>query len=232
MITSAVRTASAGVEERAYLSLGASSVAIYEMVAKHVALVDAEKGGSGKLVDVGCGTGNLWPFVKDHVQHYTGADVVRYPDFPPHLDFQFVNLDTGKMDLADASVDIVVAVETIEHLENPRAFMRELTRVACPGGTILVTTPNQLSLLSLTTLVVKGQYSSFQTSDYPAHITPLLEIDLERIANECGLWCRGFVHSGSGRIAFTDRHYPSWLSRLAPRLLSDNFMLIARKPPV
>src|SRR2546426_719773 len=83
--------------------------------------------------------------------------------------------------------DGVTAVEVIEHLEDPRAFMRELVRVACPGGWICITTPNQLSVLSLATLVVKQRFSAFQDVHYPTHLTALLEVDLNRIAGECGL---------------------------------------------
>jgi 2-polyprenyl-3-methyl-5-hydroxy-6-metoxy-1,4-benzoquinol methylase len=36
--------------------------------------------------------------------------------------------------LADAVADLVVCVETIEHLGNPRALTLELTRLAKPGG--------------------------------------------------------------------------------------------------
>ena len=57
--------------------------------------------------------------------------------------------------LPDGWADVVTALEVIEHLENPRAFCRELARVAKPGGWVVVTTPNQLSLLSLLSLVVK-----------------------------------------------------------------------------
>ena len=53
-------------------------------------------------------------------------------------------------------------METIEHLENPRAFVRKLVRLAKPGGWVVVTTPNQRSLLSLLTLMTKGKFSHFQ----------------------------------------------------------------------
>jgi 2-polyprenyl-3-methyl-5-hydroxy-6-metoxy-1,4-benzoquinol methylase len=50
--------------------------------------------------------------------------------------------------VADDYADVVASVETIEHLENPRAFMRQLARVVKPGGVVIVSTPNQLSLLT------------------------------------------------------------------------------------
>jgi SAM-dependent methyltransferase len=46
--------------------------------------------------------------------------------------------------LADDSVDVVVTFETIEHIENYRAFVTEIRRVLRPGGIALVSTPNDL----------------------------------------------------------------------------------------
>ena len=124
--------------------------------------------------------------------------------------------------------DVVAAVEVVEHLENPRAFCRELARIAKPGGWIVVTTPNQLSLLSLLTLVVKQRFSAFQDASYPAHITALLEADLRRIAAECGLEAVEVRYTGQGRIPGTGAHYPAAVSAAFPRLLSDNVVLIGR----
>ncbi len=132
--------------------------------------------------------------------------------------------------MIDATADVVAAVETIEHLENPRAFVRELVRLTRPGGWVVVTTPNQLSLLSKMTLVLKNQFNAFQDSSYPAHLTALVEIDLRRIAAECGLTDIAVAYSESGRIAGTAWHYPCLLSRCYPRGFSDNVLVIGRKP--
>jgi SAM-dependent methyltransferase len=176
----------------------------------------------------------LWPFVHDRFHRYIGADVVRYEGMPTEAEFKHVDLDSGRVGLPNDSADVVVAVETIEHLENPRAFMRELVRLAKPSGWIIVTTPNQLSLLSKVTLLIKNQFNAFQEAPglYPAHLTALLESDLVRIATECGLTDVDTAFSHVGRMPLGHFHYPSWMSRRFPRLLSDNVLLIARKAGV
>jgi 2-polyprenyl-3-methyl-5-hydroxy-6-metoxy-1,4-benzoquinol methylase len=106
--------------------------------------------------------------------------------------------------------------------------MRQLARVAKPGGVVIVTTPNQLSLLSKMTLVIKNQFNAFQEAPgLPAHLTALLEIDLLRIASECGLSGPTIHYTNSGRIPFTPLNWPRWL-RGKP--FSDNVILMARKP--
>jgi 2-polyprenyl-3-methyl-5-hydroxy-6-metoxy-1,4-benzoquinol methylase len=120
-------------------------------------------------------------------------------------------------------------VEVIEHLENPRAFVRELARIVRPGGWVVVTTPNQLSALSLLTLAVKGRFSAFQDASYPAHRTALLEIDLRRILAECGLGDLAVTYTALGRLPLSAWHYPEAVARLAPRWLSDNIVIAGRR---
>ena len=220
---------SSGAENRARLSCGTSDQAIYRAVA---GVLGGRHPGGGVLLDVGCGRGELYPFVKDRFAAYAGADVVKYEGFPAGAEFCRIDLDAGRVPLPDAYADVVAAVETIEHLENPRAFARELTRLAKPGGWVVVTTPNQLSLLSKLTLLMKSQFNAFQEGPglYPAHITALLEIDLRRIARECGLADVAVAYSDVGRIPWSRGHWPRWLSRVFPRNLSDNVLLVGRKP--
>jgi 2-polyprenyl-3-methyl-5-hydroxy-6-metoxy-1,4-benzoquinol methylase len=215
------------VESRARQSLGISDAAIYAMVAG--ALKGRHRAG-GTVVDAGCGVGQLWQFIREHFNHYVGIDVVRYEEFPDDAEFHIVDLNWEHLPLPDSSADVVASVETIEHLENPRFFARELARVAKPGGWILITTPNQLSFLSLLTLIFKRRFNAFQDIHYPAHLTPLLEVDLRRIAAECRLQDVSISYSHAGRIPFTPWHYPGFLARIFPAALSDNLVLVAKKP--
>jgi SAM-dependent methyltransferase len=212
---------------RALASQGGSSPAVYKMVASAL----AEHGiAGGVLADIGCGKGGLWHYVKPYCQRYLGVDVIQYAGFPSEVEFVTHNLDEGKLPLGDNSVDLVISVETIEHVENPRAFMRELVRVAKPGGTVIVTTPNQLRILSKLTLLLKNEFNAFQEAPglYPAHITALLEIDLIRITKECGLKQTIINYSNQGRIPFSSKSWQSFLA-LKGRLFSDNLICIGKK---
>jgi len=215
------------VVDRALRSGGVSLDAVYRLV---VAALAGRHPGGGLLLDLGCGTGNLWGYVRGLFDCYLGADAVRHEGFPADLPFCPVDLDAQRVPLADGEADVVAAVETIEHLENPRACFRELVRLTRRGGWVVVTTPNQLSLLSKLTLVLKNQFNAFQDSCYPAHLTALLETDLRRMAAENRLADVRVLYSGRGRVPGTGWHYPRLVSRLGPRALSDNVLLIGRKP--
>jgi 2-polyprenyl-3-methyl-5-hydroxy-6-metoxy-1,4-benzoquinol methylase len=220
-----IDASAAALDLRARKSLGSSEHAIYRAVAGAL----GRRGASGVLADIGCGGGHLWRELGPMFSRCIGVDAVHYPGLPAEVEFQQADLDRVPLPLPDASADVVTAVETIEHLENPRAFCRELHRIARPGGWIVITTPNQLSLLSILTLIVKQRFSAFQDSAYPAHRTALLEIDLRRIASECGLTDLEIRYTASGRVPLSAAHYPQSVTRIFPRALSDNVVLIGRR---
>jgi SAM-dependent methyltransferase len=214
-------------ERRARPTRGSSSDAVYAMV---VAAVRSLRIGGGCLVDVGCGRGALWPLLRGDFASYWGLDAIRYDEFPADGSFSQADLDGPIWPLEDGVADVVVALETIEHLENPWAFMRGLARIAKPGASVIVTTPNQLSGLSLLSLLANQRFAAFTDAQYPVHKTALLEIDLRRQAAAGGLIDVAVVYTGSGRIPKMTWHFPRAVSRLLPRLCSDNLVLVARKP--
>jgi 2-polyprenyl-3-methyl-5-hydroxy-6-metoxy-1,4-benzoquinol methylase len=221
-----VTAGSATLDVRARLSRGSSGAAIHAMVE---ALVAQRHAGGGVLVDVGCGTGALCTRLGARFERCVGVDAVRYDGLPETLEFVAHDLDSAGIPLGDGIGTVVAAVETIEHLENPWAFVRELARLTAPGGWVVVTTPNQLSVLSKLTLVLKNSFNAFQDSSYPAHRTALLELDLRRVVAEAGLDEAEVRYSGEGRWPLSGRHYPRWFAQRWPRGCSDNVAIAARK---
>jgi 2-polyprenyl-3-methyl-5-hydroxy-6-metoxy-1,4-benzoquinol methylase len=216
-----------GLEVRARQSLGASSDAIHRMVA---GALDRHDIRGSRVLDVGCGHGSLRAVLQHRFVEYRGLDAVLYSGFPNQAEFTHVDLDRESWPVASGGGDLVVAVETIEHLENPWAFVRQLAALAAPGGWVIVTTPNQLSMLSLLTLILKRRFSAFQDAQYPAHRTALLESDLRRITRASGLDVVEVSYSLRGRVPWTGWHYPAAAARRWPHRLSDNLMIVARKP--
>jgi 2-polyprenyl-3-methyl-5-hydroxy-6-metoxy-1,4-benzoquinol methylase len=217
-------------EARANLSRGISNEDIYRMVQRAVNQRRSQRGGA--IIDVGCGAGGLWQFLSKEFSTYIGVDAVKYDGFPEGGQFWKAEFNTEPINLPDGSADVVACVETIEHVENPRALARELVRLAKPGGWVIVTTPNQLAFSSLACLLLKRNFQHFQEGGeggYPTHISALLEIDLIRIARENSLTDIAIDYTNHGRIPFTGMNWPA-IWPFHGRRFSDNIMVVARKP--
>ena len=61
----------------------------------------------------------------------------------------FVQGDAQNLPFADQSFDLVVSCETIEHVPDVEAALREFWRIARHGGRLLLTTPNYVNLMGL-----------------------------------------------------------------------------------
>ena len=121
-------------QERARLSEGQSVHAVHRMIA---GAMKARRLSNVVLADVGCGRGDLRAFVGARCSRYIGVDAVRYEGFPHGAEFVSADLnDPDTLALPGGQADVVASLETIEHLENPRAFMRLLNRLTRPGGWI------------------------------------------------------------------------------------------------
>jgi SAM-dependent methyltransferase len=97
-----------------------------------------------RVLDAGCGTGvETGPYAarlgvvgidyqREHLAWASGA----WPGA------RFALADLARLPLPDASFDLVVLNQVIEHVLDPAAVVRELARVVAPGGRLLVSTPN------------------------------------------------------------------------------------------
>jgi 2-polyprenyl-3-methyl-5-hydroxy-6-metoxy-1,4-benzoquinol methylase len=138
------------------------------------------------------------------------------------------------VDMAGSMFDVIVAAEVIEHLENPRAVAREWLRLLRPGGTLVMSTPNNESWRSLLALTFKGHYAFFGPESYPAHITALLRKDIERILTEAGFDSLRFVYTDRGwvpKVKGLQWHTVS-MGLLVGLRYSDNLVAIAHKRSV
>jgi ubiquinone/menaquinone biosynthesis C-methylase UbiE len=61
---------------------------------------------------------------------------------------ELVRANLERLPFADREFDLVLCVQVIEHLLDPSAGIRELARVLCPGGTLILTTDNTWALMT------------------------------------------------------------------------------------
>ena len=216
--------------EAAIASKGTSADVIHAMVLR---LVEAE-GLGGELLEFGAGTGALIRTLvrRGRFTRITGADILGRPEgLDPAISWIGMDLN-DPLPLPGASFDTILSTEVIEHLENPRAVFREWFRLLRPGGTLVMTTPNQESVRSLCALLAGGHFASFLGMSYPAHITALLRLDITRICRETGFADPRFAYTDHGGLP--KRPNTSWQSlsfnRLRGRLFSDNIGAVVRRP--
>ena len=86
-----------------------------------------------RVLDVGCGLKPYYPYFAELSSQYVGVDVVENP-----LADLLGAVETLPVD--DASFDLVLCTQVLEHADDPGQAVRELYRVVAPGGRILAST--------------------------------------------------------------------------------------------
>jgi SAM-dependent methyltransferase len=162
----------------------------------------------------------------------TGVDI-RPPAATAAIRYEQADLDLFRLDAADGSFDLALAVEVIEHIENPGLFLAEMARLLRPGGLALFTTPNLHSAQAKLLFALGDRLKQFDAKGDPTHITPIALFPFTRLLNRHGLtvlesW--GFPLDGSSP---TSRPVMRWAARLVRPLLrrsvqGDNLCLLVQ----
>ncbi len=119
-----------------------------------------------RILEVACGRGGFLKELAKSGARVTGCDfsasalrVARgkqrenVADLPEEI--SLTQGDAQNLPFASDSFDVVVSCETIEHLPDAHAAMRELYRVTRTGGKLLLTTPNYANFTGLYDLYLK-----------------------------------------------------------------------------
>lgn len=131
------------------------------------------------VLNLGCGCGGLSEVLKYKNNKVTSVDIENnykgtiIRDLNKDFDF-------------DKRFDTIYAVELIEHLENPRHFIRESKKILKQNGKIIITTPIVDNFKQRLYFLLKGFIYGFRLNDYKisGHITPITNYDFDRIAKE------------------------------------------------
>ena len=93
----------------------------------------SQAGPPVRVLDVGCGVKPYYPFFAGVASEYVGVDVVENPAAE-------LLGPVEALPVADASFDVVLCTQVLEHCDDPAQAVRELRRVTAPGGRVLAST--------------------------------------------------------------------------------------------
>jgi len=111
-----------------------------------------------RLIEIGCGRGGFsaWLARQGPAEvvaiDFSPAAVEKGAAFGREAGLANLRFEVGDIQAiahADASFDVAVSCETVEHVPDPARAVRELARVLRPGGRLLLTTPNYFGLMGL-----------------------------------------------------------------------------------
>ncbi|MGO4221018.1 class I SAM-dependent methyltransferase [Lysobacter sp. TAF61] len=145
-----------------------------------------------RILDVGAGSGALSLRLNDAGYQMTATDLLRETFRPADIPFVQADLNEAFAVRLPGPFDAIVALEIIEHLENPRHLLRQLRGLLPKGGQLVLSTPNIANPVSQSLFLRRGQHQWFTDSDYreQGHITPLSPWTLSQALHESGFALR------------------------------------------
>ena len=113
---------------------------MYENMVKEIS-----KSKSGKILDVGCGNGNLFEMLPDEKYELTGVDfsenmIIEAKD-KCNDKASFLVADAEKLPFDNDTFDIIVCNASFHHYIHPDIVLAEMQRVLKEGGKLLIGDP-------------------------------------------------------------------------------------------
>lgn len=191
-----------------------------------------------RVLEIGCGRGGFSKYLLEQGAHLTAADFSSAAiDLTRQLLRGVPHCETLVADIQaiphpDNYFDVVVSLETLEHVPDPDKGLAELIRVARPGGKIIVTTPNYFGLLGLYRHYRELTGRPYTEVGQPIN-NPLTVKDRVRKLRKLG--CRIDAVDGCGHYLYVPRRDPqrlAWLDnpRFVMKWLATHSLTVATKP--
>jgi SAM-dependent methyltransferase len=151
------------------------------LLRRFVARYAGRYAGQGRLLDVGCATGEFLCEMRDHGWNVQGIEVS--PEASA-IAREAYGLDvlTGSIESLDASnsYDVVTLWDVLEHLASPRESLRQILRCLRPSGHVVLSIPN----LDSWDARLFGRW--WIGWDAPRHFTLFSQALLDRLLAETG----------------------------------------------
>ncbi len=170
----------------------------------------------GKLLDVGCGTGQFLEIAHEKGWQPYGVELNEFAVRYARDNFGFPIYDSSmeSIDLASETFGVVTLWEVVAHLFDPPTILRECWRVLSPGGFLFLSTPN---ISGFEYRVLGSSHPNLDGLFFLNHFTPAA---IQRLLEQAGF--RDVEITTPGRLD-VDNVVKAVRERVAPPL-SDGFL--------
>jgi len=181
----------------------------------------------GNLLDVGATDGGL----KEHLDksiNYFSLDIKNFNKDRPNN--YLVNLDTDKIPVEDNTFDVIVCLETLEHLLYPNKVMKELLRVGKEDCIFIISMPNEFNLWARILFL----FGKMQKSQEPFKVQEHNHIHKPRVKDIIN-FCRNYFKIINVEFVWYSRknHLLDWLFNslcsIIPNLFARNVIVYGRR---
>ncbi len=131
-----------------------------------------------RVLETGCGRGHFLAWLGSHdYRDVLGCDLENHLDEAHSgFDFRQADLSNEPIPCPDQTVDAVLSLHVIEHLENPWAYVRDLRRVLRPGGHLFIAYPSSKDFVSRVKFLLRADVPSYsRTNNHYSFFTRSIE---------------------------------------------------------
>ncbi|MGL1902894.1 MAG: class I SAM-dependent methyltransferase [Fibrobacterales bacterium] len=137
-------------EERQHVKGAGNAIPAGDQLSFHYQLalnyLQETKRVNGKILDIACGPGFGIKMLSGRGYSLVGADydkktIEDCTNFYDLEDTEFVTEDVTNITYDDNVFDVVLSMETLEHVRDPKKMLSEIQRVLKPNGLLILSTP-------------------------------------------------------------------------------------------
>jgi 2-polyprenyl-3-methyl-5-hydroxy-6-metoxy-1,4-benzoquinol methylase len=129
-----------GLQHRSEYELAPAYTLKRSQLSSHSQLLSLVGPPPRKVLDIGCGQGELGHLLKERGHHVTGIDMA-----PPMFELDdFVQADLSQRLPVDPArrFDVILLADVLEHMSEPLRLLKEAKALLAPSGSLLVSLPN------------------------------------------------------------------------------------------